>query len=225
MKTTILALCLLIAAAGFAQKTPVVKPRAKAQDYAAVKDQPNFTIGAAQLSQKQVRKTFVSNVRKDYVVVEVGFYPKTDSKISPQAFVLREQNAKQAITPADPQLLAARINDKNQKGQDVSIHPVVGVEYSTGPSPYDSYDRGGWHTEKGVMVGVNGKKKDPKTSAGDRKAMTAELSEKGLPEITTAAPVAGYLYFPATANRNAHYQLEYQTPNGPVVIPLPTPAD
>ena len=39
--------------------------------------------------------------------------------------------------------------------------------------------------------------------------METELSEKGLPEGATAAPVAGFLYFPISRTKRATYQLEY----------------
>jgi hypothetical protein len=39
--------------------------------------------------------------------------------------------------------------------------------------------------------------------------METELSEKGLPEGTAAAPVAGYLYFDLPRDEKAPYQLEY----------------
>lgn len=219
----------LLAASLFAERAPVVKPRAKAHDYPAVKEQENFTLGAAQLSAKQVRKAFVSNIGKNYVVVEVGVYPKSDTKISPQNFVLRAADETDSVHPADPQVMASQIDEKDQKGTDLDVYPVVGISYSTGPDPSDPYygntRRGGLTTTSGVMVDVKNKKKSPKTSDADRKTMTVELSEKSLPEIAGAKPVGGYLYFPVSAGKSTHYQLEYQTPEGTVVIPLPTPAE
>jgi hypothetical protein len=221
----------LLAASLFAQRPPVVKPRAKAQDYPAMKEQQNVVLGAALLSAKQVRKVFVSNIGKEYVVVEVGLFPKTETKISPKDFVLRANDEKGAICPADPRLIALQINDKDQKGHDVDIYPVVGISYSTGPNPDDPYfgsnrqRNGGVTTTSGVAVAVKDRTKDPKTSDADYKAMIAELSEKSLPENTATKPVAGYLYFPVSAGKNTQYQLEYQAPDGIVVIPLPTPTE
>jgi hypothetical protein len=57
----------------------------------------------------------------------------------------------------------------------------------------------------------------PREGFKDLAAMETELSEKGLPEGTTAAPVAGYLYFPLPRNKQAIYQLEY-TLNGQKVL-------
>jgi hypothetical protein len=219
----------LFAATLLAERAPVVKPRATAHEYPAVKEQSTFTLGAAQLSSKQVRKAFVSNIGKDYVVVEVAIYPKGDAKVVPQDFGLRKADEKAAIHPADPQLMASQINEKDQKGTDVAIYPVTGITYTTGSvsdDPYYNNGRGrGLTTTSGVMVEMSGKEKDPKTSDADHKAMVAELSEKSLPAVTTAKPVAGYLYFPAKLEKGTRYQLEYQTPDGPVSISLPIPAE
>src|SRR3954469_22282339 len=228
-------LCLFIFAIVFAatlaaEKAPVVKPRATAHEYPAVKEESTFTLGAAQLSLKQVRKAFVSNIGKDYVVVEVAIYPKGDTKIVPQDFALRLADEKTTIHPADPQVMASQINEKDQKGTDVAVYTVTGITYTSGSvydDPYYNNGRGGrgLSTTSGVMVEMSGKEKDPKTSDADHKAMVAELNEKSLPAVTTAKPVAGYLYFSAKLAKGARYQLEYQTTDGPISIALPIPAE
>jgi hypothetical protein len=231
MKRTAIFFLVLLASSLFAERAPVVKPRAKAHDYPAVNEQQSFTLGAEQLSAHQVRKAFVSNIGRNYVVVEVGMYPKSDTKILPRNFVLRATDEKNPIHPADPQLMASSINDKDQKGHDVDVYPVAGIGYSSGPNPDDPYcgtgrrRNGGVTATSGVMVEMKNRQKDPKTSDADRKAMTAELSEKSLPETAGTKAVVGYLYFPTSVVRGTHYQLEYQTPDGTVVVPLPTPAE
>jgi hypothetical protein len=231
MKRLVLFVFVLLAAPLVAERPPVVKPRAKAHDYPAVKEQQNFTLGVAQLSVKQVRKVFVSNIGKEYVVIEVGVYPKSETKLSPRNFVLRATDENDAIRPADPQAMASRINEKDQKGHDIDVYPVVGISYSSGPNPADPYygtsrqRNNGVTTTSGVMVDVKGRNKDPKTGDADYKAMIAELLEKSLSDTTATKPVAGYLYFAISAGKNTHYQLEYQTSDGTVVIPLPTPAE
>lgn len=134
-----------------------VTPRKSAQDYPSVQTQGDLTLGVVQLSQKQVRKQFVSNLGKKYVVVEVGAYPKTEAKLSRLDFSLREAGSTKAILPADP-------------------------------------------------------------------AMSAELREKGLPEVTTKTPVAGYLYFPVSSDKPLAYELVYQSDNGKTVVPLIMPS-
>ena len=230
MKRIALFLLVLTSSMLFAERPPVVNPRAKAQDYPAVQQQPSFTLGVAQLSAKQVRKTFVSNIGKDYIVVEVAVYPNADISIAPQSFTLRQADSKETVHPADPQLMATQINEKNQKGTNFDIYPVQTVTYTTGSAPDDPYYNNGHktngvNTSTGVMVDMKGKKKNPKTSEADQKAMTAELSEKSLPAVDTAKPVAGYLYFPVSTAKQAPYQLEYQTPQGTVIVPLPEPTE
>jgi len=220
----------VLVSSAVAESAPVVKPRAHATEYQAVGEHANATIGAAQLSSKQVRKSFVSNMRKDYIVVEIGVYPKTGFKLSPADFTLRASNMDKSILPADPNTMAFRINEKDEQSTDVAIYTYEGINYSTG---YDQYDRdygtsrhGGVSTTTGVAVEMKPNKRDPKTSAADTKAMIAELTEKSLPEAEVSKPVAGYLYFSVNNDKPATYQLEYRTSDGTnVLIPLPKPAE
>jgi hypothetical protein len=219
-------LLLSLVATGICEQKPVVKPRAKAQEYPAVQDQPTATLGVAQLSPSKARKALVSNLRKNYVVIEVGVYPKRELQISPRDFTLRPKGQSIRIAPADPEKMAYDINNKDQQGHDFDVYPTVGVEYSTGSNPNDPYYEGrdrGLTVSKGVMVGVNNRTKTPKASAGDVKAMTAELKEKGLPEGAVSHPVAGYVYFPVNSSQAGPYELVYEAASGPVVIDLPTP--
>jgi hypothetical protein len=223
-QTVILVLSLFLAASLLAQQHVGLEPRAKASDYPVVQEQSEFTLGAAQIPSKQVRRTFVSNIGKQYVVVEVGVFPKGESKLSVQDFVLRVQGEKDMIRPAEPQVMAAKINQKDQSGHDLVLYPSVGIGYQTGNDPYSGRGKG-WSTSSGVVGDVQDRKKSPKTAAADEKAMTAELTEKSLPEIKTSKPIAGYLYFPVPTDKQVAYQLEYQGPYGTVTLPLPIPAN
>lgn len=51
-------------------------------------------------------------------------------------------------------------------------------------------------------------------------AMEQELSEKGLPQGSTTAPVSGYVYFSLPQQKNAKYQLEYVIKGGKVTLAL-----
>ncbi len=51
-------------------------------------------------------------------------------------------------------------------------------------------------------------------------AMEMELSEKGLPQGSTAVPVSGYVYFSLLPIKNAKYQLEYTLKGNKVVLAL-----
>ena len=228
MKRVLALALVIVVGSAVAQNAPVVKPHASAKDYQAHGENANAVIGAAQLSSKQVRKTFVSNMRKDYIVVEVGVYPKNGFTLSPANFTLRAANSDKPIAPADPKLMASQIDEKDQKGTDVAIYPYETVTYSTGGDPYDPYygkTHGGVTTSTGVNVVTKPNRRDPKTRAGDTSAMVAELTEKSLPESEISKPVAGYIYFPVNQQEST-YTLEYKSTDGTTIsIPLPTPTE
>jgi hypothetical protein len=52
--------------------------------------------------------------------------------------------------------------------------------------------------------------------------MEAELGEKGLPEGSAAAPLAGYIYFPVSSKKKrAAHQLEYTLGQNKILLSLP----
>ncbi len=232
MKPALILLFAVLVNATLAERAPVVKPRSQAKEYSAFQESSGATIGAAQLSSKQIRKTFVSNLRKDYVVVEVGVFPKAELKLSPSDFSLRAPDTDKAISPSDPKTMAVAINEKDQNGTDLAIYPYEGITYTTGTAydPSDPHRRdthqSGVSTTSGVAVVMKPNARDPKTSAADKDAMAAELTEKSLPDREISRPVAGYLYFRVNGDRPATYQLEYRPSGGTnVLIPLTAPAD
>jgi len=72
-----------------------------------------------------------------------------------------------------------------------------------------------------VGVGIDNSGDQPGSTEADRKTMELELSEKGLPEGTASAPVAGHLYFSIAKKKNAQYQLEYTVDGKEVILSLP----
>jgi hypothetical protein len=72
-----------------------------------------------------------------------------------------------------------------------------------------------------VGVGIGSRGDQPGSSEKDRSVMETELSEKGLPEGTASAPVAGYLYFSIPRNKKVAYQLEYMLNGEKVLLTLP----
>lgn len=220
-----IAMMVLLTMSSAAQSTKGIKPRSKAENYPAVNDQPNVTLGAAQLSAAQVRSTFVSSLGKDYVVVEIGAFPKSPFQLSPQDFMLIVQGTKEVIRPAEPGVIAKNLGKKQGTSHDVAVSPVAGIGYSSGGDPNNPYpQRGGWTTTSGVLLSGANQKRDPKTLDADRKTMATELTEKQLPAGTITQAVAGYLYFPTPAKKSAQLNLEYQGKTGPVVMPLHSPS-
>ena len=51
--------------------------------------------------------------------------------------------------------------------------------------------------------------------------METELAEKGLPEGSVAAPVAGYVYFPIARKKGTPLRLSYAVNGQRVVLKLP----
>jgi hypothetical protein len=178
------------------------------------------------LNQQQVRKTFTSDLNRCCVVLEVGIFPDKDhpATISLGDFSLRVVNAKNAVPPSSAKLVASSLQQKAGSDRDVTVSPSVGVGYETGtytdPSTGTRQHSSGVYTSTGVGVGI-GSADQPGSSEADRKTMELELSEKGLPEGTASAPVAGHLYFSIAKKKNAQYQLEYTVDGKTAVLPLP----
>ena len=51
--------------------------------------------------------------------------------------------------------------------------------------------------------------------------METELAEKGLPEGSASAPVAGYVYFPINRKKSTSLELSYTVNGQKVVLRLP----
>ena len=75
--------------------------------------------------------------------------------------------------------------------------------------------------EVGVAIGISEPGAHSGSSERDRDTMQTELGEKGLPEGTASAPVAGYLYFPLIKKKNTPLQLECALKGNKVVLTLP----
>jgi hypothetical protein len=209
-------------------------PRATADRYPAHAQQSGVGIGVTLLTPDQVRKAFASDVTKCCVVVEVALYPPKDSTVgvSLKDFVLRTGDSDIASRPSDAKVLAAKLQKKaaSPHDRDIDISPTAGVGYESGGyDPITGQRRpGGIYTSTGVGVGVGGSRPQPGSTDVDRNTMELELSEKGLPEGESAAPVAGYLYFAlpqtkdkAKGKKTPMHQLEYNLYGNKVVLPLP----
>ncbi|MGZ7090597.1 MAG: hypothetical protein ACXVKH_14110, partial [Candidatus Angelobacter sp.] len=73
----------------------------------------------------------------------------------------------------------------------------------------------------GVPIGGGGSRlSEGRTAEGNRRAIEAELKEKGLPETSAWEPVAGYLYFSVPKKKKGGYELVYTAGDKKVVLPL-----
>jgi hypothetical protein len=189
-------------------------PRSSANRYPAHAQGDGISIGATLLTPKEARKTFVSDVNRCCVVIEFAIYPEKDKPltVSLDSFTLRLTGSETAAKPSSAKVVSATLQKKAQDQRDVSISPTASVGYGS-ESAYDpatgTQRRGGVYTTTGVAVAIASPGGEPGSSEKDRAVMETELSEKGLPEGATTAPVAGYLYFPISRTQKATYQLEY----------------
>jgi hypothetical protein len=165
-------------------------------------------------------------VNKCCVVVEVAVFPAKDKTVdvSLNDFVLRVNGTELASKPMSAKVIAAKLQKKAASQRDVSVYPTAGVGYETGGyDPVTGINRGhGVYTQAGVGVGVGSPGPQPGSTDKDRSVMETELSEKGLPEGSASAPVAGYVYFTISskAKKNATRELEYQLNGKQVVLTL-----
>jgi hypothetical protein len=209
---TALTVALLVSLVFAAPKGTV--PRSSANRYPVHAQDGAIAIGARLLSPDEARKTFVSDINHCCVVVELAIYPEKDKPIplSLDNFTLRRTGSDTAAKPSSAKVVSASIQKSAQEQRDITVSPTMGVGYESGTA-YDpvtgTQRRGGVYTSTGVGVGIGSKGSEPGASEKDRAVMETELSEKGLPEGTTATPVAGYLYFPISRTKKATYQLEY----------------
>jgi len=202
-------------------------PRAVATSYPAHAEQDGVGVGAKLLSRDEARKAFVSDVNDCCLVVEIALYPRKDKAmdVSLNDLTLRQIGSETAAKPSSAQLVAANLQKSSRAKRDISIYPSTEIGYGSGPA-YDpntgTQRAGGVYTRTGVGVGIGN------SGAGatdkDRSTIEMELSEKGLPEGSAAAPVAGYVYFPIhSTKKKASYELSYMLNGNKVLLSLPQP--
>lgn len=226
-KKILVGLVLLVAAPVVASGPRGTVPKPAANRYQAHAEKDGVSIGAALLTSDEVRKAFVSEVNRCCVVVEVAFYPLKDKpqQVSLDDFSLRLMGSETAVKPSSAKVAAASIQKSAESQRDITVSPSVGVGYDSGtyvdPATGARTNSRGTYREVGVAVGVSEPGSHSGSSERDRDTMQTELGEKGLPEGTASAPVAGYLYFPLTKKKNTPLQLECVLNGNKVSLTLP----
>ena len=187
---------LVLGMASFAADQPELKPLSSAKEYPSSKYQANYSLGAKKLSKEMVHKTFATDLRDSYVVVEVAVYPENGKSldVNRSDFTLRVKGTQDVLRAAGPAEVAAYAQKRPAKNRDVAVIPTAGVVYENYPDAYGNR-HSGVATEAGVGVAVGSAYPTASTDK-DRQVMETELRDKGLPEGKIDKPVAGYLYFP-----------------------------
>lgn len=209
----------------FAGTDPAVSP----SQYPAHTGRDGTSIGARLLTLDQVHHEIVSDLKQCCLVVEIAIYPAGNKPlpVSADDFALRISGSDEVAKPASSRLIASILEKKGEPARDVSASGSVGVGYETsaGRDPYGGTQRvSGVSKEAEVGVGVGGSGATPVPPDANRMSLELELSGKGLPEGNTAAPVAGYLYFPLSTKKqkkSPSYQLEYTLGGQKLALPLP----
>jgi hypothetical protein len=204
-----LALALVGALAAVAA-TRGLPARPDATHYPAHSENKGVTVAADPLEPDQVKGMFSTNL-KDYIVVEVGVYPKKDGTLDLSTIDFALLIDGRTVRPTTPRSIAG-INQRKARSRmdDITLWPSVGV--STG-----SWGTG---TNVGVGVGMGGNGPGPASTDADRRTMEAELDDQGLQDATINKPVAGYLYFPAAKRKDLNAVLEYNSDDIQVRVPL-----
>lgn len=200
-------------------------PRSSAAQYPLHAQENGVSLGAKLLSREEARKTFVSDVNRCCMVVEIALYPDQASalNVSLNDFALRSKKAVSATKPSSPKIVAASIQQKAAGDRDIAVYPSTGIGYESGTTydPVTGAPRrvSGVSTQVGVGVAVGGSS-GPGVSDKDRGVMETELTEKGLSEGSTTAAVAGYIYFPVMPKKKGDYELEYVVDGKKLVLPV-----
>jgi hypothetical protein len=204
-------------------------PKATVREYRAHAERDGRGIGAILLTSDQVHKTFVSDVNRCCIVVEVAFYPEKDKPltISLDDLTLQANGSDTLMRPMSARAVAATLQEKAEKGRQVTTSTSVGVGYESGtyidPVTGNPKKVHGVTTETGVGVGVGDSGTQPGATNTSRDNAEIELADRGLVEGTASAPVAGYVYFPAPVKKkkNTMLQLQYALNDQTVVLALP----
>jgi hypothetical protein len=209
-----------------------ITPRDAVTSYSAHAGQDGFQIGASLLSQKEVKKIFSStDLNQCCQVVEVAFYPPKNNfvKVSLDDFMLREAGKDIGDPPATAEVLAARL-EVHPPAPDPEHKAGVSSESEIGYGRYERRDpnkgtietRSVTHEHESVSVGVpiGGKQTPEQPAPGSRRAIQAELTQKGLPAINAWEPVAGYLYFPIAKKPKGGFELVYTVNEKKIVLRL-----
>lgn len=186
-----------------------ITPRVDPAAYPVSRPLSQFSLGAELLSTKEVERRLSTPLGKRYVVVEVGVFPAGGQHVNfrPADFTLRIGSENQGFFASTPEDIAADLTGAAPR---TGVRPAMGV--GVGP----------WGPTVGVGVGAY-----PYPPRGgmrrDSSVMEKELRDKSLPEWNLTHPVAGYLYFPVTPKRGAHYTLNLTTNGETVSLALPDP--
>ena len=229
----LLALCSTLVL--FGQEQPKgIHPRSRPEDYAAHLGSNGLTIAARIVPPNEVKNLFAFDITKNYVVLEVACYPEANGRVQFQTddFIIKVNDKGEVAHRADSQTVAAVIQQKNTprppSAAPTTVYTEANVGYESGTDPYTGRRVHGVYTGGGVGVSNAPTPQQyprPGSEPQDRDMLENQLWNKSLPEGAFTAPVAGYLYFPASLLKKSKgsYLLQYQSADSSSKIDLPVP--
>lgn len=214
-------LTVLVSATLLASDSPQgTVPRTGADKYVAHAVVNELALGATLLPSSDARKITAADLTKCCLVVEVAIYPPKDghANVSLNDFSLRTAGRDDAIRPSSVEVIAGKLQDQpSAPPPDYDASTNSSVSYGTGVDPATGHRTTTRSVSNGASVGFgvggDANAKDSAPSDIERHNMELELHARELPEGTTTAPVAGYLYFSATKKKSVKYVLEYALGN------------
>ena len=116
------------------------RPRSEASLYPTSVEKEGFKLGARLLSKLEVTQTFVTDLNRGYIVVEIALYPgKDEIDIANTDFTLQISGLDAEIRPRDPALIATGLQRTAPQQRQVGIIPYGSVGYESGPRRNDPY--------------------------------------------------------------------------------------
>jgi hypothetical protein len=186
-------------------------------------------IGASALGFNQVMKTFNSSeIDRCCLVVEVALYPERDNplSVSMDDFAVQVPGNDNVVRPWTARAVAATIEQYEEAGKTVTTtHTGIGYGSGTEIDPVTGQQRRVHGVNTEVGGGVTNEPSGPPRPQAVLQAIEDKVAEKALPEGTTSAAVAGYLYFPRSMiptkkKKNAVLELQYQLKDQTIVLTL-----
>lgn len=217
----------LVSATLLASDSPQgIVPRANADKYEAHATVNELAIGASLLSSSDAHKITSSDLNKCCVVVEVAIYPPKDGNadVSLSDFGLRTSGHDDTIRPSSVEVIAGKLQSQpSAPGPDYDASTNSSVSYGTGTDPATGRRVTTRTVSNGAGVGFGvGGDPNAKASPGEieRHNKELELRARAVPEGSTTAPVAGYLYFAAIKKKGVKYELEYALGTKTLILTL-----
>lgn len=210
------------ACCSFAQNTPGIDPRPGPADYPGRGANRSVSLDATLVTGSDQRKTLQKDWSGSYIVVEVALYPEAGHPltVAPRDFMLRTES--ETVAPVDAEAILPYPNGHTGPvGPDSKVHvsTVDTIGVASGPN-----GRKVVYTDSQVQVAVGEPpvRNVPVQVADPKLELRRALEDKELPDIKTANPVAGYLYFPKPKHlpKDARYDLNYYGPDGQVKVAL-----